>query len=482
MRAHPAPPPAPSDVVRRALRNSILDGAFFAIMFGAGESFFGAFALFLGAGPAGLALITAFPILAGSVCQFFAARITRLLGGRKRAVWILCALQAATFAPLFLTALLPVDGVLAAAACVSLYYAFGMSAGPPWNFWMGDLVPPSLRGSFFGRRSRILQITLAAGLLGAGTVLALTSPRTAAGSPEGSLVGFGLIFGVALAARAVSAFFLIRQHDPNPRALPRSTGLSIFLLTTRGRGFHRLALYLSLMTLATQIAGPFLAPFVLRDLRLSFADYTVILAVPIGAKWAFLGAWGRLIDRFGARKCLVLAGILVPLVPILWAVLRTTTWLVAAQVVSGLAFAGHELASFTLLLNTAARRFRTEAIAYFTLLNGIATATGGFLGAALIGHPPAGLPPYLWIFAVSAVLRLLVVAAFAPRLREVIPVEPIGYRRLFLRLWVMRPTQGPIFRPMTFDETPRGPARDQSAGSITEDMEPRDRGSRGSAP
>lgn len=68
--------------VKKSLRYSLRDGAAFAVMSGAGESYFSAFALFLRASSQEIAWLTAFPPLIGSWMQLVSAWIGR--SGRHR--------------------------------------------------------------------------------------------------------------------------------------------------------------------------------------------------------------------------------------------------------------------------------------------------------------------------------------------------------------------------------------------------------------
>ena len=64
-----------SKKIKKSLRYSILDGSFWAIMFGFGERYLAAFAVFLKATNIQLGLLTSLPLLLASISEFFSTRL-----------------------------------------------------------------------------------------------------------------------------------------------------------------------------------------------------------------------------------------------------------------------------------------------------------------------------------------------------------------------------------------------------------------------
>ena len=120
-----------------------------------------------------------------------------------------------------------------------------------------------------------------------------------------------------------------------------------------------------------------------------------------------------------------------------------------AQALSGHAWAGFELAQFTLVLENTYRRTRIHAFAALSAMNGLAQLTGTLLGAALL------VPlDFRGVFAASLAARLAI-AAFGTRLLPRHPSVPqLGHRELFLRVLGFRPGGGLVHRPVARSPPP----------------------------
>src|SRR5690606_29390203 len=124
---------AKDPVVDRALRHSVRDGMAFSVSAGGGETYFSAFALFLGATAPQVALLTTLPPLIGSLAQLVSAWAGRY-ASRKRLVLVGAGLQAFTWLPLVtLPYLFAEHAVAVLLALFVLYQAGGNFAAPQWT-------------------------------------------------------------------------------------------------------------------------------------------------------------------------------------------------------------------------------------------------------------------------------------------------------------------------------------------------------------
>ncbi len=445
--------------VRKSLAYSVVDGSFWALMVGVGETYLPAFAILMDATPLELALLAALPILVGSATQLVGKSIAPRLGGRKPFVVASATLHALSWALVFAVYFLPVHRVAALIGAVIVYWIFGAIHSPAWASWMGDLVPEKRRGSYFGFRNRVLQTTLFVGLVGGGLIL---RGHEAAGDRA---AGFATVFALALLFRLGSSFCLAQQAEPEPHASrEKQRGWKHFFLALASRRAGTVTVYLASTNLGVAIATPFFAAYLLEDLRLGYGELMVVLGAAALGKFVFSPVWGRYSDRFGARKVLVLTGILTPVIPLLWLLGSSLPYLVAIQLFSGFAMGGLELCGFTLLLDSIPRRRRERLLAYYGVLNGAGTFTGAMAGAALAWNSEdlsilralSDASRYFLAFLVSGLVRFLVAALFLPRLRDVRVVDEIRYRDLLLKVVTIRPTHGAAQRPELYEPS-RGP-------------------------
>jgi MFS family permease len=325
-----------------------------------------------------------------------------------------------------------------------------MGAGIAWNSWFGDLVPKEQRGRYFSLRSRYAQVSTFAGLISAGVLLQILQPDRAVGDTGG--IGFSVIFATAALARLASAALLVASPEPPFAGLTPVRQIGRFLATERGDCAWKLLLAAASLQLATYVASPYFAPFMLEELRFSYLEYMFATVCVIAGKLLVLPLWGRTIDVHGARPTYLLVILLVALVPLPWLWASNLWWVLPAQLFSGVTWSGYELSFFSFLLDSSYKRTRAYVFAAQNVLNGAAQLTGSALGAAVLSQ--AGRR-FQVAFAVSLGLRMLV-AVTAPRwLPKGVPSE--GRRDLLMRLVGFRPHGGLVHRPILNAEGPEDP-------------------------
>jgi MFS family permease len=429
---------------QRAMRLSLLEGGFFAFMVGSGESYLIANAVRLGASPLELGLIVSLPLCLGALGPFATLAVLSKLEGRKP--WTVAAALAQALVLLAISLLdiagLLVIQVLIAAACLS--QMAGMAAGSAWSSWYGDLVPQRLRGRYFSRRNRVVQLATFAGLISSGLLLHHLHPEAAVDPTSSSGVGFQLIFGIAAASRLVSALILAVSPEPDFHGLSRPDQFRRFLGTSRGQNAWRLLAAGSALQLATYVASPYFGPFMLQELRFTYGEYMIATLAVVAGKFLMLPSWGRSIDRHGARPVYLLVVLLVALVPLPWLWARDLWWVIPAQLFSGVSWSGFEVSFFSVLLHSSFKRTRVYIFAAQNALNGTCQLLGGLLGGLILTAAPG---QFRWIFGTSVLLRQRV----ALRMPGVLPRgtdDQLSRRELALRIVGFRPSGGIVHRPI----------------------------------
>ena len=309
--------------VDRSLHYSVRDGVAWSLMFGAGESYLQAFAVFLKASTAQITLLSALPSLLGSVAQLASAWVAGYAVRRKTLIVAGVLLQSLAWLPIIALAFIPAEtSVAVLIAAVVLYYVGGQFAAPPWSSLISDLVPERRRGRFFGRRTQLMSIMTFASLSAAGIALEFFEQRALAHW------GFAGIFVIAVAARLYSLTQLVGMHEPvarlAPFTLPPLRGLLDRML---GSDFARFALFVGFMNLAVAIASPFFTLYMLRDLKFSYLEFTAASAFYVLMQFAALNLWGRLSDIFGNLRVVQITCVVFPTLPLLW-VLFPNFWVI----------------------------------------------------------------------------------------------------------------------------------------------------------
>src|SRR6185295_10400264 len=132
-----------------------------------------------------------------------------------------------------------------------------------------------------------------------------------------------------------------------------------------------------------------------------------------------LPIWGKLVDHFGSRAILRVAGLFVCVVPVPYLFFSSRWAAIAISFGGGVSWAGYNLVTFNHLLNASENQDRARVSAYASAVTGVVvfsmTLFGGFLATRM---PLVFSWPLQTLFLASALVRLLTFSYFFPRLHE----------------------------------------------------------------
>ncbi|MBI2899361.1 MAG: MFS transporter [Planctomycetes bacterium] len=425
--------------VERSLDASIKDVAAYGIMVGLGETYLSACALHLGASNVVIGILGSVPLFVGACLQPLAANLVDRTGTRRR--WYLsgAALQALTWVPILAALVLPSPlDLWVLIGSVILYFGGVHFASPPWNSTMGDLVPPEIRGRYFGRRTATMIVTT--GLSTAVAGLALHFYKE--GGQE--TLGFGLVFAAALVARILSVSYLARMADPPyHRTAEDAFTFWQFLRQLPRSNFAKFVFFVAALNFAAHVSGVYFIVYFLRELRFTYWEFMISQFVLVLSQIPALYFWGPVADRYGTRKVMVATGLGVALLPILFLASRSPVWVWFLQAWAGVFWSGFNLSASNFLLDAVSPPKRARCTAYFNLIVGIAILAAGMIGSAVVGRLPrhysvAGFDFTLFsgfwmLLVVSFLLRVLALCFFLPRIREVRDVPRASVAEMLFR-------------------------------------------------
>ncbi|GIW70760.1 MAG: hypothetical protein KatS3mg102_0302 [Planctomycetota bacterium] len=221
---------------------------------------------------------------------------------------------------------------------------------------------------------------------------------------------------------------------------------------------------------ATHLAAPFFSLYMLRDLGFNYVAFTAAATAMVLAQVLVLRSWGRLADRFGSRRILAVCGLVVSLTPWLWLISPRLEAVLCYQVVSGVGWAGFNLAAANFLFDSVSPPKRARCVAYSSILTHAGVLAGALLGGVLAPLVPQRIAlggwelelrsPLLVLFALSGALRLAVSLYYLPRIREVRPgVEPSTHWQVIYHVTGLAAIRGLRFSIFTGNG---GPARTQN--------------------
>lgn len=375
------------------------------------------FALLLGARDLQIGLLSALPSLA-NLSQLLASFLLERTGKRKPLSLLSAALSRLVWLGIILLPLglfQTVSDVRAwvMVAIVGLSALFAAMLSTFSLSLLGDLVPARLRGRYFGRRNMVIAgVGMSVPLAASAFIDAWKGWFT----PQDS-GGFLIVFAVALACGLLA--LVVLGYIP---ALPlaRSAG-SRFLarLTTplRDHNFRRFVVFQLCWGGSVNLASPFFAVYMLKDLQLSYTAITALTSLTALCNMIGMRFWGQMTDRFSAKPVMLLGGLGAASLPGWWlATSVAPVWAVLPLVhmLGGLSWSAFNLNLNTMLLALSPPPERSIYLSVFAALTGLSTAAapvvGGLIGKMLqegVVPTPFGLNPYLTIFALSCLCRLL---------------------------------------------------------------------------
>ena len=402
----------PEDVlkqVRRTMRLSVVEGSLTQVFLNwtSGAVLIG-YMLHIGASPAEIALVGSVPLLA-QVASPGAAYLAAVLGRRKLLTVLLALVSRSSW---LLAAALPALPIPVAAqtpfmvALVLVASFFLASNGTLWTAWMGDVVPERQRGRYFGLRTGVTGVVGVCANLLAGWWL----------DRVGAPLSFQVVLVVAVATALVGVWIYTRQYDP-PTTRERLAWRDVVRAPLADSGFRRFLAFAVYWTFVVLLASPFVFPYFLDELRLSFTQVAVWSTIAAVTSMLTTVAWGRVADRVGNKAVLAIGTFVAgALLPASWILAGATGWLGfiwVSAVMDALAWGAIGPAMFNLALVSAPRRNRVVFIAMWSLTTGLAGFVGGALSGPLLlafqwltsAAGGEGWTAYACLFALSGVLR-----------------------------------------------------------------------------
>ncbi|HEU5011114.1 MAG TPA: MFS transporter [Roseiflexaceae bacterium] len=408
--------------VRRGLNLSIYEGALatvhVSVVTGA---FVTGFALMLGANDFELGLIGAMPFV-GPLFQFIGAFLEERLGERRRITVISSALSRVLWAVI---AALPFITMLGSAKIPMFLGLLLVSqaligiTSNAWTSWMSDLVPPRRRGSYFGMRNTVCSISAMVTTWLAGIGL---DHYQSIGNDR---VGYALVFGVAVLCAMASAFVLSKQPEP-PISRQRMPMRALFSAPLKNPFFRSFSLASTGWAIATGIASPFFNAYGIQTLHLSFTTLALFGVATSAMGMIAQPFIGRLQDRYGDRRVLIVSAFLTAVVPWGW-VLSTPTFLLPVWLTSILAGAfwpGVTQGMLNILMERSPAEGRGAYVATYGTITGAGTCVAGVLGGVVVSLMGSVLLPigplllnhYGILFVATSLGRAAIAWVFARRI------------------------------------------------------------------
>jgi MFS family permease len=211
---------------------------------------------------------------------------------------------------------------------LALANLLGQAGTAPWQSWMADLLPSERAGRFWGDRHRVLAYGLALGALIYGLIL---DHETPAAHP---FLGFQMVFTIATVCGLADIFIHLTVHEPMPHPLhPSITLIERLKAPLRQKSFVRFTLAMgvwvgaqAMLGYTIGLPGFFSMVYLKEQFGTTYGQAAVVfIASAIGAA-IWTPAIGRLLDRWGGRRVMLLLILLGPFTMLPWLALSGGSW------------------------------------------------------------------------------------------------------------------------------------------------------------
>jgi MFS family permease len=356
--------------IKSGLKFIVKEGAAAEIMsVFTGGTFLVALAILLKATNFQVGLLASLPTLT-NVFQLIAIWLVKKYPNR-RMICVICSFLARV--PLLVVGFLPLifapdTALLAMFFLLFLSYLFASISGASWNSWMKDLVPADILGSYFSRRSRIIQIlNVTLSLL-----VALALDYVKKHHPGLELSAYIVMFLIGGAVGMVGVFFLSRASEPASSPEERDT-IAMLSKPLKDRNFKNLLTFNAAYTFAINMALPFYVVYMIKTLQLPLVTLIVLGLLAKTGSILSLKLWGTYSDRYSNKTIIVICGPTFVVCILSWAFtglgssqLVSIAMLAIIHIVSGASAAGIDLSMNNMVIKLAPK---SDAIAYMSTRN-----------------------------------------------------------------------------------------------------------------
>ncbi len=389
------------------------DAGAWALMNGAAEAYFVAFALAAGLSQVSAGLVATVPVLLGALLHGITPWGVRHAGSLRTWTAGAACVQAISLAGLAACAWTGGISAPMLYGLVTLYWAAGFATAPSWQTWMPTVVPKFIATHFWTARNRTVQACLGLGLL-FGLVLQWGRDE------HHEMAAFGVLLSVACLARVASTGLLFATGEPQPELVKRLERPSVAQLKRDlgDRSIRSLILYMLAVVFSVQVSGAFFTPYILDELGFEYWQLMCIFAITFLSKVVALPGVGRLAKRHGPGVLLWLGGIGIVPMATLWLVSDSIWWLMSLQFMVGIAWACWETATFLMVFDTIPSDRRTAVLTLYNIAHASAMVTGSLLGATILRFVGIDRAGYAAVFVSTGLMRLMtlfLLAGIEPR-------------------------------------------------------------------
>lgn len=312
-------------------------------------------------------------------------------------------------------------GIRAIMIAVPLSWVFMNASSAGWWSWVADLFPENIRGSFFLRRSAIINIVNVVWFFLASMLLDIFD------GPASFWI-YGFIFSVG----AVSGILdiILNMFIPEPAQLDGDPFVvKDAMAPLRNRNFIQFSVATGIAIFSINLISPFQSPYVVDPDRVAAPNtWLGIMFVISQLTWVLTAPfWGTVMDKWG-RKPVVVMGCMFTLSWTGYFFLSPRSYIYLLPLISigtGLLAPAFWEGINQMMLSLAPSRNRIAFVAWYMTIVGVVSAGGSLCGGFLLDHLTsfsASIGPMqvnnFHVVQLLAILMVILSALIISRVRE----------------------------------------------------------------
>ena len=365
-------------MLKNNLKYSIIEGSFFAFMFGLGENYLSALGVFLGYSALQISILSSLPQLAGAFIQLASNNMAKLFQSMKKLVVLLSFFQSFLWIVLIFI-IFNTNNYFLILLWSVIYYVTACAMNPVWISWIGYLVPKTIRSNFHANRNRIINSLIFISILIGGAIFKVFESNM--------ILAFSIMFGVASIGRLLSAYYLNKKDDAGDTYDGDAYSYKNILQSKTKLLFiaYNTSIHFSIMFL-----GPLFTIYILRTMDLGYFVLTLSMAAWWVGNISSSRFWGRFGKSHGNLYLLKLTTILMVILPLLWISVyyfnyegRIIVSLII-NILAGITFSGFGLSSFNYLYEISDEKEVVKISSLTNCLKGVGIFVGSVIAGSIV--------------------------------------------------------------------------------------------------
>lgn len=184
-------------------------------------------------------------------------------------------------------------------AFLFLHHTLGAIAGLCWTSWMKDLIPEHMLGSFFGQRSRGIQIIS----IVMNFLVAFALDYIKQHYPNQELLAYCVMFVLGAIAGLYGVYLLARTPEPRIQMTEQNI-LNLFIIPFKNFNFKNLMVFHALWLFAINLASPFFTVYLLKTLAYPLSYVISLTIIGQVTNILFIRVWGKYSDKYSNKSIL----------------------------------------------------------------------------------------------------------------------------------------------------------------------------------